>query len=213
MVKHEKCEPKCCMDSRAAEEQRLTPQIAAAQWQRWFQQECCTQDSCRQATPELQKHPSNAGQMPTATDSMLAGWHDKALEMQHKYYDTLCEQVRINELYEDFGYRPVVFIRFNPDGYKLDNINQRSWASSTMIPKMSGTSGSGRIHFGLGDLCMDEAGVENVIDIPPRSSRQDHQKNYNHGRYIRLQLSWKFSKLRIRQYRGKLAGRGWNERS
>ena len=30
---------KYCMDSRAAEELRLAPQIAAAQWQGWFQQQ------------------------------------------------------------------------------------------------------------------------------------------------------------------------------
>jgi hypothetical protein len=38
-------------------------------------------------------------------------------ENQHKKYDTTCEEMRINELYEDFACRPIVFIRFNPDDY------------------------------------------------------------------------------------------------
>ena len=38
-------------------------------------------------------------------------------EEQHKYYDTNCEITRINELFTDFGDRPIVFIRFNPDAY------------------------------------------------------------------------------------------------
>lgn len=38
-------------------------------------------------------------------------------ESQHKYYDTTCEIKRLNNLFEDFGYRSIIFIRFNPDGY------------------------------------------------------------------------------------------------
>lgn len=38
-------------------------------------------------------------------------------ENQHKYYDSTCEMVRLNLLFEDFAFRPIVFIRFNPDGY------------------------------------------------------------------------------------------------
>lgn len=40
-------------------------------------------------------------------------------EDQHRYYSTTCEMQRLNELYEDFGCRPIIFIRFNPDGYVL----------------------------------------------------------------------------------------------
>ena len=38
-------------------------------------------------------------------------------ENQHDFYDSTCEVARINELYTDLAYRPIVFIRFNPDGY------------------------------------------------------------------------------------------------
>jgi hypothetical protein len=38
-------------------------------------------------------------------------------ENQHKSYDTTCEISRINNLSEDFAFKPIVFIRFNPDGY------------------------------------------------------------------------------------------------
>ncbi len=36
-------------------------------------------------------------------------------ENQHR--DTSCENKRIMELFQDFGNRPIVFIRFNPDSY------------------------------------------------------------------------------------------------
>ena len=36
-------------------------------------------------------------------------------ENQHK--DTSCENMRTMELFQDFGNRPIVFIRFNPDKY------------------------------------------------------------------------------------------------
>jgi len=42
-------------------------------------------------------------------------------EDQHKYYNKECEQQRINDLYQDFGYRPIVMIRFNPDSYSIFN--------------------------------------------------------------------------------------------
>ena len=38
-------------------------------------------------------------------------------ENQHTDYDCSCENRRIMELSQDTGHRPVVFIRFNPDGY------------------------------------------------------------------------------------------------
>ena len=41
-------------------------------------------------------------------------------ENQHNNYDCSCENKRIMELSQDVGYRPIVFIRFNPDGYEKD---------------------------------------------------------------------------------------------
>jgi len=38
-------------------------------------------------------------------------------ENQHIDYDSTCEHKRINQLSEDVGHRPIVFIRFNPDEY------------------------------------------------------------------------------------------------
>jgi hypothetical protein len=35
----------------------------------------------------------------------------------HRDYDVSCENRRIMELSQDVGHRPIVFIRFNPDGY------------------------------------------------------------------------------------------------
>lgn len=41
-------------------------------------------------------------------------------ENKHEYYDTTCQISRVNELYEDFGWRPLIFINFNPDSF-IDN--------------------------------------------------------------------------------------------
>ena len=38
-------------------------------------------------------------------------------ENQHTDYDCSCENKRIMEISQDLGHRPIVFIRFNPDGY------------------------------------------------------------------------------------------------
>lgn len=48
-------------------------------------------------------------------------------ENQHKKYDCTCSNKRLMELSQDVNHRPLVFIRFNPDGYK--NMNGRSIAS------------------------------------------------------------------------------------
>jgi hypothetical protein len=41
-------------------------------------------------------------------------------ENQHTDYDCSCENKRIMELYQDVEFRPIVFIRFNPDDYIND---------------------------------------------------------------------------------------------
>jgi hypothetical protein len=42
-------------------------------------------------------------------------------EDQHRNYDTSCENKRMMEISVSVGHRPIVFIRFNPDSYKLPN--------------------------------------------------------------------------------------------
>jgi hypothetical protein len=44
-------------------------------------------------------------------------------ENQHVDYDCSCENKRIMELSQDVGHRPIIFIRFNPDGYKKSGKN------------------------------------------------------------------------------------------
>ena len=39
-------------------------------------------------------------------------------ENRHDEYECICENRRIMEISKDLGHRPVVFIRFNPDGYE-----------------------------------------------------------------------------------------------
>jgi hypothetical protein len=43
-------------------------------------------------------------------------------ENQDNNYDCSCEYKRIMELSQDVGFHPIVFIRFNPDGYKINGI-------------------------------------------------------------------------------------------
>jgi hypothetical protein len=42
-------------------------------------------------------------------------------ENQHETYDSSCENKRLMLLCQDVNYRPVIFIRFNPDGYYNGN--------------------------------------------------------------------------------------------
>ncbi len=42
-------------------------------------------------------------------------------EGQHIVYNSLCNNRRNMELFTDLGNRPIVFIRLNPDSYKLNN--------------------------------------------------------------------------------------------
>jgi len=44
-------------------------------------------------------------------------------ENQHTDYDCSCENKRIMELSQDVGHRSIVFIRFNPDDYKNNDVN------------------------------------------------------------------------------------------
>jgi hypothetical protein len=44
-------------------------------------------------------------------------------ENQHISYDCSCENKRIMEISQDLGHKPIIFIRFNPDDYKANEIN------------------------------------------------------------------------------------------
>lgn len=50
-------------------------------------------------------------------------------ENQHKRYDSICENKRMMEISLDLGHRPIIFIRFNPDGYidKAENKIKTCW--------------------------------------------------------------------------------------
>lgn len=51
-------------------------------------------------------------------------------EHQHSPYENICENKRTMELFQDFGSRPIIFIRFNPDGYIDGNLK----VCSSFIP-------------------------------------------------------------------------------
>jgi hypothetical protein len=42
-------------------------------------------------------------------------------ENKHDGYDCSCENKRLMELSKDVSHRPIVFIRFNPDGYMAED--------------------------------------------------------------------------------------------
>jgi len=58
---------------------------------------------------------------------------------EHQHRNTLCEEKRMMEIYQDTNHRPVIFIRFNPDNYNGEccftpterglNINRKEWNS------------------------------------------------------------------------------------
>ena len=54
-------------------------------------------------------------------------------ENEHKSYDDSCSNFRMMELFEDLGSRPIVFIRFNPDSYKLNNTRVRGSFGITKV--------------------------------------------------------------------------------
>jgi hypothetical protein len=47
-------------------------------------------------------------------------------EDQHTDYESICENKRMMELSQDLDHRPIIFIRFNPDGYKRDGVEFKS---------------------------------------------------------------------------------------
>jgi len=42
-------------------------------------------------------------------------------EDQHIGYESICDNKRTMELFQDLGSRPIMFIRLNPDSYKINN--------------------------------------------------------------------------------------------
>lgn len=48
--------------------------------------------------------------------------------MKINIYDCSCENKRLIELSQDLGHKPIIFIRFNPDSYKVNGKNiPSSW--------------------------------------------------------------------------------------
>ncbi len=52
-------------------------------------------------------------------------------ENEHKSYDDTCNNRRTMELSQDVGHRPIVFIRLNPDSYKLNDTHMKGSFSLT----------------------------------------------------------------------------------
>lgn len=53
-------------------------------------------------------------------------------ENQHEDYDISCENKRLMEISQDLNFRPIIFIRFNPDDYIKNKSNVQScWSINT----------------------------------------------------------------------------------
>jgi len=55
-------------------------------------------------------------------------------ENMHQSYDCSCENKRIMEISQDVGYRPIIFVRFNPDSY-IDSTNKTITSCWSITPK------------------------------------------------------------------------------
>lgn len=55
-------------------------------------------------------------------------------ENKHNDYDCSCENKRLMQLSQDVLHRPIIFIRFNPDGYK--DIDEKSYTSCWRLNKL-----------------------------------------------------------------------------
>ena len=72
-------------------------------------------------------------------------------ENKHEAYDCSCENKRIQEIWNDVGCRPIIFIRFNPDSYiDLDNVKHPScWRNNKLgvcqVPKSKAAEWQQRI--------------------------------------------------------------------
>jgi hypothetical protein len=52
-------------------------------------------------------------------------------EYQHQSYECICENKRIMEISKDLNHRPIIFIRFNPDSYNINNKKIKSCWGTT----------------------------------------------------------------------------------
>ena len=58
-------------------------------------------------------------------------------EFKHEGYDSTCELTRLNNLYEDLEYIPLIMIRFNPDGFTSENIKYKSCFTDNKLRKVT----------------------------------------------------------------------------
>ena len=72
-------------------------------------------------------------------------------EYKHEGYECSCENKRIMELSQDVNHRPIVFIRFNPDGYidqqgkEIKSCWKLNGIGMVMIPQSKQTEWDNRI--------------------------------------------------------------------
>ncbi len=57
-------------------------------------------------------------------------------EDQHNGYESICENKRMMELFQDLGSRPIVFVRMNPDSYKINNKRVTGAFSTTKLGEL-----------------------------------------------------------------------------
>jgi hypothetical protein len=83
------------------------------------------------------------------------GSHCLMIEIdENRHVSYTCEEKRMVELYEDIGFRKIVFIRFNPDGYTI---------GSTMYPSPFKYTKSGVLQIDTHE--MDRRIAELIVNI------------------------------------------------
>ena len=87
-------------------------------------------------------------------------------ENEHRSYDDSCNNRRTMELYTDFGNRPLVFIRLNPDAYTIDRIRHKGIFS---ITKNTGALKANSKELLKRSEALLEAIELNIMEIPYRS--------------------------------------------
>jgi hypothetical protein len=92
-------------------------------------------------------------------------------ENQHMAYDTTCDNRRLCELYQDFNYANIIFIRFNPDGY-IDQDDKKVTSCFGYDKNGNCTIRKSKVNELVNrmDILCDSIGMYTCLNKPPEKS-------------------------------------------
>jgi hypothetical protein len=85
-------------------------------------------------------------------------------EDQHARYESICDNKRTMELFQDLGSRPIVFVRLNPDAYTRDGKRIKGVFSMSK----GGTLAQNHKEFDQRYACLLETVESAIITIPSK---------------------------------------------